>query len=88
MATCVSEGSYNTMFGMALAISVLFIIVAAFYTHSLTKIVDGTGSQDDNKTAKHISQAVLITSIVLVLVILFLYFGNTSRMKAAYVKLT
>ena len=42
MATCVSEGSYNTMFGMALAISVLFIIVAAFYTHSLTKIVDGT----------------------------------------------
>lgn len=87
MASCVSEGSYNTMFGVGLAVAMLFVLVMAFYTHTFTKIVDKTYDQNDATTGKHISQSLLVTSIVIALIIVFLYFGNTSRMRAAYLKL-
>lgn len=84
--SCVSEGSYNTMFGMSMVVSILMVIGMAFYTHTFTKISDGTSDPNNATTVKHISQSFLVASIVIVLVVLFLYFGNTSRMKAAYIK--
>lgn len=87
MAACVSESSYNTMFGVCIASVLFFVLVMAFYTHKFTKLADGTSDPDDNTTTKHISQGILITSIVIVLVVIFIYFSNTSRMKAAYLKI-
>lgn len=82
--SCVGEGSYNTMFGLCISICIVLIILTAFYTHSLTKIDDGTSDPTDPRTLKHISQAMLIAAIVFALVVIFLFFGNSTRMQAVY----
>lgn len=84
MPSCVSETSYNVMFGLCIAVMVVFLLSVAFNLNLYAKADDKTITSDDTRTAKHVSQATLIAVLVMLGVVLFMYFGNTKRLVGVY----
>lgn len=84
MPSCVSEGSYNAIFGMAIGVILLLAFFAAYNWDKYSKADDKTLTPDDSTTGKHISQGMLIAAILILGGALFMYFGNTTRLVGVY----
>lgn len=72
------------MFGLCIAVVVVFLLSVAFNLNVYSKTDDGTITPDDTRVAKHVSQATLIAVLVMLAIILFMYFGNTKRLVGVY----
>lgn len=84
MPSCVSESSYNMMFGFCIAIIIIFLLSVAFNLNVFSKKDDGTITPDDVRTSKHVTQATMMVVLVILAIVLFMYFGNTKRLVGVY----
>ncbi len=84
MPSCVSEGSYNTIFGMLIAVVILLVLYSAYNMNTYGKTEDKTITPDDGHMGKLVSQGFLIIGILALGMSMFLFFGNTTRLVGVY----
>lgn len=84
MPTCVSSSSYNTLFGILIATVSVFLLCIAFNLHTYSKAENKILTQTDVRTAKYASQGMLAVVFILLGIVLFMYFGNTTYMVGLY----
>jgi len=80
MVTCVSEGSYNVLFIMALAICITMILISAYFYDRFSKMERGITSTQSIQNAKNISMISLIVIIIAIAILFLLFFGFQTRM--------
>jgi heme/copper-type cytochrome/quinol oxidase subunit 2 len=80
MVTCVSEGSYNVLFIMALAICITMILISAYFYDRFSKMERGVTSEQSIRNAKNMAMIALIVIIISIAVLFLIFFGFQKRM--------
>ena len=80
MVTCVSEGSYNVLFIMALAICIVLVLISAYFYDRFSKIERGVYSEESIRNAKNMAMLALIIIIISIAILFMLFFGFQKRM--------
>ncbi len=80
MVTCVSEGSYNILFILALAICIIMILISAYFYDRFSKMERGVTSEASIRNAKNMAMISLIVIIISIAVLFLLFFGFQKRM--------
>lgn len=80
MVTCVSEGSYNILFIMALAICITMILISAYFYDRFSKMERGITSEQSIRNAKNMAMISLIVIIIAIAVLFLMFFGFQKRM--------
>ncbi len=84
MPPCVTEGSYNILFIVAIVVCVLFLLSTAFYYDKFSKASTNRLTQEDSAIAKNISILSLIIAILGIALLFSLYFGFQKRLVGVY----
>jgi len=80
MPNCVTEGSHNILFIIAVIVSVLFLLSTAFYYDRFNKAATNRLSENDAAIAKNMAIVSLIVAILSIAVLFILYFGFRKRL--------
>ena len=80
MVTCVSEGSYNVLFILALAICIIMILISAYFYDRFSKMERGVVTPESIRNAKNMAMISLIVIIISIAVLFLLFFGFQKRM--------
>ena len=80
MVTCVSEGSYNILFIMALAICITMVLISAYFYDRFSKMERGITSEQSIRNSKNMAMIALIVIIIAIAVLFLMFFGFQKRM--------
>jgi len=87
MPSCVTEGSYNVLFIVAVVVAVLFLLSTAFYYDRFSKASTNRLTQEDAAVAKNMTILSLIVAILCIALLFILYFGFQKRLVGVYTTL-
>lgn len=84
MANCVSEGSYNILFIMAIIAALFFLLSSAYYYDRFNKASTGRLSGSDAITSKNMTMFSMIIATLSIALFFILYFGFSKRLVGVY----
>lgn len=87
MPPCVTEGSYNVLFIVAVIVSVLFLLSTAFYYDKFSKASTNRLTSEDAAIAKNMTVISMIVAILSIALLFILYFGFQKRLVGVYTTL-
>lgn len=87
MPSCVTEGSYNVLFIVAVIVAVLFLLSTAFYYDRFSKASTNRLTQEDSAIAKSMTILSLVVAILCIALLFILYFGFQKRLVGVYTTL-
>jgi len=84
MPSCVTEGSYNLLFIVAIIVSVLFLISTAYYYDKFSKATTNRLTENQANIAKNMTMISLIVALFSIAILFLFYFGFQTRMVGVY----
>ena len=84
MPTCVSEGSYNVLFIIAIVACVLFLLGSAYFYDRFKKAETDRLSSHDAYVSKSLAMVSMVVTAIFIALFFILYFGFQKRLVGVF----